>query len=422
MAADEDHPDRKDHKAYLDTFYPFVEQDAELPGRAVPFAGSPGIHVWEGQRGWRTRHGLAVVRWDVGKPSHIDGALHPDGTRGEIGRTLDYGWRRRSSEKRRWLYGTIDIRPDEVFFKDGAQQPHYMPPKPGTDLDLERDLANDTAFLSDLKDDTFAHALYVVLRNHEFVRTANLAIWSCGDRRAARLVAGLRGLGESYHDYFLRYDFPGTWPDDKPQQLALLRRQMELQEGGTMFAHQLDVRIGSKVSGKLIETAEQAEQTKRERRQREEEARSQLEARLAGMREKIAELENERTPDVMVSLRAHLMRLGWRTLNEADERRLGEEAMRQGLSLLDDIKRFEARPAADPGVWWMQQKRGSGEMRMMAVRALAALTKDEQTVLFGLRGRVDALAERGRATQTEHEALLQRALAVDHRIGGYDNR
>lgn len=209
----------EEHKAYLDKQYPFIEQGVEPPGRFAPNPQMHGMMTWSGQSGWRTRHGPVVVWWSLGKPFKTEFARFPDGSRGIAQHMLDYGWRRRAADTRRWIHGTIEVRPNDVEFIDG-QKPVYSPP-PLTDIpNLEAELARDAEFLNALQDDRFANAVYVVFGNRTFYKGADERGWSCGLRQAARLVRDLRGLGESYQDWFPYGELAGTYPDDRPEREA----------------------------------------------------------------------------------------------------------------------------------------------------------------------------------------------------------
>jgi hypothetical protein len=205
-----------DAKDYRDRHDPFIEQGQEPPGRWAPDERPGGALTWRGQLGWRTRHGLAIVRWSTGKPSDAENALYPDGSRGEANDTLNHGFRRRASGERLWIYGRIDIRPDDVVFIDG-EQPIYQPPPQGDIPNLEADLARDGAFVAAIKDDRFALAVRTVFDNRSFYKGQDPRSWVSGERSAAALVANLRDRGESYNDYYPRFaGLRGTYPDDRP--------------------------------------------------------------------------------------------------------------------------------------------------------------------------------------------------------------
>ncbi|WP_257169826.1 hypothetical protein [Bradyrhizobium sp. SRS-191] len=186
-----------EHQASLDSNFPYLERDAEPPGRWVP--NSPRGKRWEGQAHWSTRHGDAVVRWGLGEPVRIDFALYPDRTRGVVEQNGYGGWRRLARNARNWIHGTVQIRADDVTFSDG-EQPVYHPPPLTSVPSLEADLARDTAFLKALQDDGFAGATYDVLKQHRFYKD-KMCGWLGGGGDAAGLVADLRGLGESFQDW-----------------------------------------------------------------------------------------------------------------------------------------------------------------------------------------------------------------------------
>ncbi len=157
----------QDRKEFLDRLYPFLEPGGEPPGRWAPNEKLGGGLAWQGQMGWRTRNGDAVAIWDLGEPREVENARYPDGTRGEARKTLDHGFRRRptnSGYDRLWIYGRIDIRPDDILFID-VEQPVYQPPPLSDVPNLEADLARDPVFLAAIKDDRFALAVRNVFDN-----------------------------------------------------------------------------------------------------------------------------------------------------------------------------------------------------------------------------------------------------------------
>jgi hypothetical protein len=115
-----------------------------------------------------------------------------------------------------WIYGRIDIRPDDVVIIDG-EQPIYQPPPQGDIPNLEADLVRDGAFLAAIKDDRFALSVRTVFDNRSFYKGQDPRSWVSGERSAAALVANLRDRGESYHDYYPGFaGLRGTYPDDRP--------------------------------------------------------------------------------------------------------------------------------------------------------------------------------------------------------------
>src|ERR1700722_3013838 len=220
----------QDRKEFLDRFYPFLEPGREPPGHWAPNVKLGGGLAWQGQMGWRTRNGDAVAIWDLGEPREVENARYPDGTRGEARKTLDHGFRRRptnSGYDRLWIYGRIDIRPDDILFID-VEQPVYQPPPLSDVPNLEADLARDPVFLAAIKDDRLALAVLNFVDNRTFYEGQDPRSWICGSRMAPRLVANLRDKGESYQDYFPGHAaLPGTYPDDRPDIERSLQKRID---------------------------------------------------------------------------------------------------------------------------------------------------------------------------------------------------
>ena len=58
----------KERQEYLDRLYPFLQLGQEPPGRWAPSEKLGGRLAGQGQIGWRTRLGEAIVAWSLGKP------------------------------------------------------------------------------------------------------------------------------------------------------------------------------------------------------------------------------------------------------------------------------------------------------------------------------------------------------------------
>lgn len=399
--------------AFLDENYPVLAPGAVPPGRWIPDPKGGAGRNWQGTSGWRTRHGQAVIRWDLGRPIAASNALLPGGERGDVSSTLDHGLRRRSHGPRRWIYGTIDIRSDDVVFTDNDVQPSYEAPI-GDDANFERDLAHDHAFLDDLKDDHFAFTVYRVMMNRAFVRASDLALWTCGDRQAARLVAGLRDFGESYQDFFLRYEEGDVWPEDQEESLTFLANIAERSAHGVV---DFRLPVGTNYGGTVIETEAQAEAIAEERRVAFEVTRAQRELVFEQRKGELEAFRKRPMPEAMRRLRTHLDRLGWRVANDNDNRRMAADAMRAGLALLGEIRELEKRPGAGAEP---PKKIVEGLRMARLVRRFDQASPDEREVLRGLRYRIEALAASGRVSEDERHVLLDRAWAVDARVGWYD--
>ena len=104
----------EEYRRYLDEHFPFIGPNEDPPGRSVENDTLRGTRVWQGKQGWRTRHGEAVVRRSFGRPSDVTNIRYPDGSRADANYTLDYGFRRRGGGDKLWIYGRIDITPEEI--------------------------------------------------------------------------------------------------------------------------------------------------------------------------------------------------------------------------------------------------------------------------------------------------------------------
>jgi hypothetical protein len=190
-------------RQHLDELYPFIEQNAAPPGRWQQYDNRPG-QFWSGKLGWRTRHGDAVVMWSLARPSRAWGVRLADGTVIEAEATMGspLPWRYQlPGALRRWLHGTVEIRPEGVTFAPG-EQPKYEPPAVGDSPNLEADLAGHDALRHRLIDEQFAEMLYAYLANGDFWKLGGERIWSIGMSRGGALVANLRGYGDTYIDYY----------------------------------------------------------------------------------------------------------------------------------------------------------------------------------------------------------------------------
>jgi hypothetical protein len=272
----------------------------------------------------------------LGKPHAVYNALYPDRTRGNANNTLDRGFRRRAIGDTLWVYGRIDIRPDDVTFIDG-DQPAYLPPPQGDVPDLKADLARDPAFLADIKDDRFTLAVLKVFENRHFYKGQDARAWACGPRQCARLVADLRGRGESYQDYYPWHaSLDGTYPDDRPdierrfrsriEQISRLLTEDPPRDGGVQVVREEDLPawLGLGPGRDSKEEVMQAIQLRRahmeKRRIAEDEGyRARQQTELEQTRLALKAFQDDHTnDDVLEALRAHLSRLGWRTETEQD--------------------------------------------------------------------------------------------------------
>jgi hypothetical protein len=432
----------EEHKAFLDKHYPFIEQGMEPPGRYAPTPQMHGVMTWSGQSGWRTRHGPVVVWWNLGKAFKAESVHYRDGTRGIAQHTLDYGWRRQATDGRRWIHGEIEIRPDDVVFTDGTQ-PVYTPPQATDGPNLEAELACDAEFLNALQGDRFANAVYVVFRNRTFYKGVDERSWSCGDRQAARLVRDLRGLGESYQDWFPHGELSGTYPDDRPEREAMLRRSIEQSSQPYDFKQMVSQFVPEEHRAQVLRQLEGMRSEFEKRLPKMEEER--LTPFLESSRRALSRLDEN--ADVFATLHAHITRLGWRTENAQDRARADQRRIYRALAVLQDIKALEQRPEGMPAGWTERLRRRAlpndtdlpERFRSVARRAMdyppsitlsfrgpvaimeslssprSQMSEDERDVRSGrLRVRLTRLAVSGRISKEEYDALSTRLMEVGY--------
>jgi hypothetical protein len=389
-----------DRQAHIDRYYPFIEQGSEQPG----FVADPktGGRKWIGEKSWRTRHGPVVVWWSFGAPIKAESALYPDGSRGMAENKLDIGWRRQAGDGRRWIRGTIEISPNEVAFTDGEQTVYILPHL--TDQpNLEADLARDAEFLKALQDDRFANAVYVVFQNRNFYKGQNQRGWSYGNRETARLIRDLRGLGESYQDWFPHGWLRGVYPDDRPERETSLLSQIE------QFSQPLDF-------DKMMQSVT-AKSQHPEVRKMIEAKRAEFEKQFPKMEEqRIQSLESAKThlaaldenADVFKALHGHLSRLGWRSENAQDREQTSRRRRAQGVALLEELRALDDRPEAKPGEWAepLRQTSLAGPMRVIRLGSDEGLSDAEKEVRNGgLRRKLTQLAVTGRISKEEYDAF-----------------
>ncbi len=409
----------EEHQASLDKNFPFIEQGAQQPGRWVPDPLSPGSQKWVTDFHWSTRHGSVVVRWSMGKPTRIESARYPDGSRGIAEHKLDYGWRRQAADGRHWIHGTIDVQPRDVLFIDGTQ-PVYTPPENGIP-NLEADLARDPEFLNALHDDRFANAVYVVFRNRTLYKGLDERACSCGDRQVAYLVRDLRGLGESYQDWFPYGEIAGTYPDDRPEREAWLRKTIEeysrpisfpglamtissqaQRASGPITLDQIRTMVASQTHSPEFQGQLEAMRAEFDKRNPQMEG-ERLKA-LASFQQSLAALDEN--ADVFTALHGHITRLGWRTERVEDRERIRRKGLADAHAVLQEIKKLELRPESVSGDWAKSLGQGSG-MRMVA--DADQLSEEEREVVFGrVRKRLIDLATSGRISKEEYDNLSAR--------------
>jgi hypothetical protein len=414
-----------ERETHIDKYYPYIEQGAAPPGEWVVRAD--GSRRWVELPGFRTQHGQATIQWAARGSSPpqaivVDFALFPDGSRGTASNTLDLQYRRRPPGTRRWIHGSIQITSNDVIFVDG-EQPVYKPPQVNG-LNLEVDLARDAQFLDAMQDDSFAQAVSWLLRNANFLTLTNETKWTAtSSGHAAHIVAGLRGLNETYSDWKHSDALPGVYPDDRAELEAQIRKDIarlsqlslpSLDELTTQLLSMWD-RMASLNPGKPPLSEEQKQQRLESLHRQQEAMRPELERRrseldasrnstLALYHRRLAELDAN--AEVYRDIKLHLTRLGWRTENARDRHVHQRQALERALLVLQDVKVLEQRQESPFGSW-VEQLGAQYEIGIIiSVDEVDRMTPDEREVLTGsLRRRLLNLAFSGRITQQEFKAL-----------------
>lgn len=419
-----------DEQAFLDENYPFIDPTGPPPGGWVKGDSNAKIQIvdrgryWHGKLGWRTRHGEAVVLWDLGDPRKVFQARFPDNTRGEVGYTLDHGHRRPATRPLRWMYGTIDIQAGDVVFIDGPQ-PVYTPPPVTGAPNLEAEIARDPVFREALRDDRFAQATYQLIHDRTVYKGDDERGWGEGSRSVAAMIAALRGVGESYHDYHLSdlddRRLEGVYPDHRPAREAELRAEMEQLRKPFVIDYPAPPFIYEE---RRIETDDQVEELRARDRKLWLDGAAQTAARQSALEQQIKDLA--KNADVWDRLHAHLTRLGWRIENDRDRARERERVQIAGAAeikpviaarrvVLAEIEGLESRRRAPTPDWAMALKAEFEPGARIPVYAQSIhvqnqkLSDDERFIMgTDLGWRVRRLAVEGRVDRAEFEGLMQR--------------
>jgi hypothetical protein len=193
---------RSAEEAYLDRQFPLLALDSD----ARDESGNVIDADWRSPTPCRTIHGRAVVYWHSDGPLRVLRAAQPG--RGAVFDCYGIeGKRMRRREGRGWVHGTVVVEPERVLFNDGELTPWNPYPHDGPSL--EADLARDKEFVRRLQDDDFARAVYGYLQNREFSHVGSGERFLFSWRRGAEMIAGLRGIGEIYLDYYPYENFDG---------------------------------------------------------------------------------------------------------------------------------------------------------------------------------------------------------------------
>ncbi|MGP1254654.1 MAG: hypothetical protein ACTS10_09595 [Kiloniellales bacterium] len=394
---------------------PFIAQDAEPPGRLVD-------GKWHGEKMWCTRHGQAVVDWLLGKPTRVHSARCAGGHRADVYATFDDHFSRYDASRSRQVIGDLELRSYDVLFHEDPSRKAQAAEVEGPNL--EEDLARDHQFLAALEDDRFARAMYRVFLNRTFYKEGHEQPWICGDRQAAQLVACLRNRGETYLNFYLQYEFPGYWPDDRPEYEAKLRQEIERASEPIVFSSRETPPFTVETADGRREDIDTEErfQSYLERRRREfEESRGSLEAArrksIENAKRRLEEFEKNENADVFEALHQHITRLRWRTEDMSDRTRSRRRMLDERVRLLREIKRLDTRPQQAMPKWVYRVpasvRRGSDRTFTVLPADWNDLTEEERAAHPHLLvSHLETLACNGQLSSDEYRDLLERITKV----------
>ncbi len=207
-----------------DYFQPFAHLLIHEPGKVEPLAYVENGY-WLGRKEWKTKHGPAICTWMLYRPISITDALLPDGKRGNVQNIwTSKGWRRQDPAKG-YIWGKVDISESDAIFNDHQEdfKRAFITEILGSP-NLEADLRESEMMLQLIQDDRYAFALNFCFYNTNFIHEQSGQTWKCSMRQAGAIVAELRGLGESYLDF---YSTPSPYGrDDKAHREVLMALQM----------------------------------------------------------------------------------------------------------------------------------------------------------------------------------------------------
>ncbi len=375
---------------------------------------------WQGPFNWQRRHGDAIVHYQTDRVISGDWVLLPDGTRGEVRHVLDFGFRRPGPGDPVWIYGELEVTEAEAQFVDGAQPAPYVA-EPCDGPSLEADLQTSPSFLRRLHDQEFAEVVNKAFCYHTFYKGNDDRGWYCSDRHAARMIAGLRGLKESYLDFHLRFDKDLIYPDDVDTTEQALLQHIEsianskAADSFEEIAKRLPVYMNDGDQEVRVETPEHLRRLLDKQHSEAEKSKSRrpfsLESLLEDSHRLLKGVRRGRGNPLMAEVKARLADLGWRRETETDRWREKRAGLGKRLAILKEIEELE-RVAPQPCPDWAQSLKDlPHRWTVMTQRELDGLTDREQEALFPdrLRARVHTLARTGRIDESSFNELIVRA-------------
>lgn len=407
---------------------PVLDQGAPAPGvwEDCPEEPRGGIirrqdgkaQRWTGPMNWRRRHGAAIVLWDIDRPMAAENALFDDGARGEVCFVLDFGFRRCGPGSPAWIYGDLQVSESEARFRDGLQPTAYEP-EACDGPSLEQDLMADQGFLQRMQDQDFALAVIGAFTSQEFYKGEDPRGWYCSSRRAARMVAGLRGLNESYQDFFMRHNHLERYPDDEPRleqslidQIATCRK-VESCDPVEGLAERLPFKrhVGGREQD--IRTKEELQAIAPELRKQHEQSVLRAKGRVIVLERELEELRAKSGSPLMLEIKRRLHDLGWRRETDEDRARVKRQALADRVALLDEIEAMEALETR-PCPAWAEKLRTQLPVEVAPQPLLDQLSERERAAYFvsPLMKRLELLARTGRIEEDQFKILSSRLLAT----------
>lgn len=158
------------------------------------------LPIWKGPKKWQSHHGVSVSHWLLGRLEAVENVLLPDGVRtsaikrGMPGTDL---WRI-EEEDGVWTYGQLILTGTDIAFILEENQPETITWPTGS---LPHQLCSSSNACEMVGDVGFADDLYAALCSGlwKMVGTGKeyVGTW----RRAAEVIATMRGLNEPYSDF-----------------------------------------------------------------------------------------------------------------------------------------------------------------------------------------------------------------------------
>lgn len=159
-----------------------------------------GRFIWKGHARWRSDHGDARSHWIVGKLQSVSNVLLPDGSRtSNIRRGLpETGLWRYEDEDGVWTYGSLQVTADDIAF---VLEPQPQPPRWATGS-LGYQLCASSNACDLVEDLAMADEVYAALGAGLWKMVGSGKEYAGSWRRAAEIVAAMRGRNEPYTDFF----------------------------------------------------------------------------------------------------------------------------------------------------------------------------------------------------------------------------